>query len=122
LFEFKYKKRIFDSSKEIRKLFLFASSLELVSEMIHNINVRYHASHMIQKLNEIVLLLTQSLISEEEKEKLFELGKHHYHFGIKKEYFKVFLVYKNYLNYLVINFEFTIRYLKIVSLKVLKKV
>jgi hypothetical protein len=94
LFEFKYKKRIFDSSKEIRKLFLFASSLELVSEMIHNINVRYHASHMIQKLNEIVLLLTQSLISEEEKEKLFELGKHHYHFGIKKEYFKVFLVYK----------------------------
>ena len=58
--------------------------------MIDNINVRYHASQMIEKLNEIVLLLTQSLICEKEKEKLFELGKHHYHFGIKKEYFKVY--------------------------------
>ena len=87
-------------------MFLFASSLELVSEMIHNINVRYHAGQMIQKLNEIVILLAQSLISEEEKENLFKLGKHHYHYGIKKEYFKVYL--RSNLNYLVLNFEFII--------------
>jgi hypothetical protein len=72
-------------------MFLFASSLELVSEMIDNISVRYHASQMIQKLNEIVLLLTQSFVSEDEKENLFKLGKHHYHYGIKKEYFKVYM-------------------------------
>ena len=73
-------------------MFIFASNLVLVSDMIDNLMVRTHADLVIKKLNDIVILLTKSFISEKDKEKLVELGKQHYHYGIKKEYFKVLFV------------------------------
>jgi hypothetical protein len=70
-------------------MFIFASNLVLVSDMIDNLMVRSHADLVIKTLNDIIILLTKSFISEKDKEKLVELGKQHYHHGIKKEYFKV---------------------------------
>jgi hypothetical protein len=75
-------------------MFIFASNLVLVSDMIDNLMVRTHADLVIKTLNDIIILLTKSFISEKDKEKLVELGKQHYHFGIKKEYFKVYCLFK----------------------------
>jgi hypothetical protein len=71
-------------------MFVFASSLELVEDLMKNIMLRHHANQVIKILDKIVILLTKSLISEQDKIKLFELGKNHYHFGLKKEHFQVF--------------------------------
>ena len=70
-------------------MFLFASNLELAADMMQNPKVHYHANQVIKTLEKIVILLTKSLISEQDKEKLVELGKRHYHVGLKKEHFKV---------------------------------
>ena len=72
-------------------MFLFASNLKLVADMIENKMVHFHANEVIKTLDKIVILLTKSTISEQDKNKLVELGKQHYHFGLKKEYFKVCL-------------------------------
>jgi hypothetical protein len=71
-------------------MFVFASSLELADDMMQNKMVRHHANQVIKILDKIVILLTKSLISEQDKINLFELGKNHYHFGLKKEHFQVF--------------------------------
>ena len=76
-------------------MFVFASSLELVDDMMRNRLVRHHANQVIKILDKIVILLTKSLISEQDKIKLFELGKDHYHFGLKKEHFQVFSFINN---------------------------
>lgn len=70
-------------------MFCFANSLELVSDILENTMVSVHASQVIRTLDKIILSLTKSSISEHDKKKLVELGKLHYHFGLKKEYFKV---------------------------------
>jgi len=70
-------------------MFLFASSLELASDMLKNEMVQLHANQVIETVDKIVILLTKSTISEQEKKALVELGKQHYHFGLKKEYFIV---------------------------------
>ena len=89
--------RIFESSNEIKKLFGFLSSLELANNnnnMIENTYVRYHASQVIKKLTQIIILLTKSYsLNEEEKDELIDLGERHYHFGIKMEYFLVFFFF-----------------------------
>ena len=86
--------RIFDSSKEIKNLFGFASSLDLVNNMMENEQVNEHASQVIKTLDKIIILLTQSSsLNEQDKEKLIKLGQQHYHFGLKKEYFKVYLFF-----------------------------
>ena len=86
---YRFLKRLFESSKEIKKMFGFANSLELVSDILENTMVSVHASQVIRTLDKIILSLTKSSISEHDKKKLVELGKLHYHFGLKKEYFKV---------------------------------
>jgi hypothetical protein len=73
-------------------MFLFASSLELTDDMMQNKMVRLHANQVLNILDKIVILLTKSLISEQDKMTLFELGKDHYHFGLKKEHFQVFSI------------------------------
>jgi hypothetical protein len=72
-------------------MWVFARNLETFAEMIENVMVNLHANQVIKTLDKIVILLTQSAINEQDKEKLFELGKQHYHFGLKKEHFKVYL-------------------------------
>ena len=67
--------------------------------MTANIQVKEHASKVVRTLDKIVILLTKSTISEQDKKKLFELGKRHYHYGLKIEYFKVIEFYKSRLNY-----------------------
>ena len=81
--------RIFETSNEIKNLFGFASNLESSNEMIKNTRVRYHANQVINTLNKIIVLLTIFSISTEDKDDLIRLGKIHYHYGLKKEYFKV---------------------------------
>lgn len=73
-------------------MWVFASSLELVTDIVQNQNVRHHANQMVKVLDKIIILLTQKPISEQEKQSLVELGKLHYHYGLKKEHFIVFLV------------------------------
>ncbi len=104
-------------------MFIFASNLVLVSDMIDNLMVRSHADLVIKTLNDIIILLTKSFISEKDKEKLVELGKQHYHHGIKKEYFKVCSLFELFffqIEIFVFLFFSICRYLKIVSFKVLK--
>jgi len=81
--------RIFESSVEIKKKFLFASNLELATQMIENTQVRFHAYQMIRTLDKIVILLTELSISKQDKEDLVELGQRHYHFGLKIDHFIV---------------------------------
>jgi hypothetical protein len=71
-------------------MWVFARNLETFAEMIENVMVNLHANQLIKTLDKIVVLLTKSAINEQDKEKLFELGKQHYHFGLKKEHFKVY--------------------------------
>ena len=85
--------KIFETSKEIKKLFLFASNLELAVQMKENSMVRNHAKQMISQLDKIVVLLTKSsksFSSEQEKEQLIKLGQQHYHYGLRKDFFKIF--------------------------------
>jgi hypothetical protein len=85
------KNRIFET-KDLKKLWVFASNLETFEEMITNTMVNYHANQVIKILDKIVILLTTSSINEKDKEKLIDLGKRHYHFGLKKEHFKVVII------------------------------
>jgi hemoglobin-like flavoprotein len=83
-------KRIFETSKEIKNMFVFANNLETPEEMIENTKVRNHANQVIKTLNKIVILFTESLISDHDKMELVELGKRHFHYGLKKEHFIIF--------------------------------
>jgi len=82
--------RIFESSNEIKNLFGFASSLDLENRIKENSHVINHANQLINTMNKIIILLTTSSISRQDKDDLIRLGKLHYHFGLKKDYFKVF--------------------------------
>jgi hypothetical protein len=81
--------RIFDSSKEIKNLFGFASSLESIDDILENTQVRYHGNLMINTMDKIVILLTELSLSKQDKYQLISLGQQHYHFGLKTDYFKV---------------------------------
>jgi hypothetical protein len=81
--------RIFESSKDIKKMFKFANSLESTTDMIQNTKIRNHGNQVIKTLDKIIHLLVKSSINEKEKENLFSLGQQHYHFGLKHEHFKV---------------------------------
>ena len=78
--------KIFESSNEIKEMFGFLSSLD------NKMNkVQYHSNKVINTLDKIIKLLTESaLFSEEEKTELVKLGISHYHFGLKVDHFKVF--------------------------------
>ena len=78
--------RIFESSNEIKEMFGFLSSLDNKMSKI-----QCHSNKVIDTLDKIVILLTNSaLFSEQEKNELVNLGKRHYHFGLKFAHFKVF--------------------------------
>ena len=81
--------RIFDSSKEIKNLFGFASSLESIDDILENTQVRYHGNLMINTMDKIVILLTELSLSKQDKHQLISLGQQHYHFGLKTDYFTV---------------------------------
>ena len=76
-----------------KKMFKFANNLKTVTEMKQNPMVRLHGNQVVETLGKIVILLTKSSISEKDKEKLVELGKKHYHFGLKMEHFKVIYIF-----------------------------
>ena len=84
--------KIFESSKDIKKMFKFANSLESVDEMMSNAQVRFHGNQMVNTMHKIVILLTEMSISKQDKEDLVELGQRHYHFGLKKDYFTVLFI------------------------------
>ncbi len=71
-------------------MFKFANNLKTVTEMKQNPMVRLHGNQVVETLAKIVILLTKSSISEKDKDTLVELGKKHYHIGLKIEHFKVF--------------------------------
>jgi hypothetical protein len=107
-------------------MFLFTSNLDSACDMFENTMIRHHAKLVIDYLDKIVILLTtSSSISGQDKDKLIDLGKRHYHFGLKKEHFKVIfdLILYNFVNVYTNNkfkLKIYIRYLKIVLLEVLK--
>ena len=71
-------------------MFIFIGDTELVSDMVKNSILLYHASQVIETFDRIVSLLTKSSsFNEKDKEKLVCLGQKHYHFGLKKEHFLV---------------------------------
>jgi hypothetical protein len=85
-----FHKRFFELSEEVKKMFLFTETLNLkAASMNKNKRIYNHASQVIKILDKIIILLANSSVNCEDKIKLVELGKRHYHFGLKKEYFKV---------------------------------
>jgi len=106
-------------------MFSITETLDLkAAGMNKNKRIYNHASQVIKILDKIIIiLLTNSSVNCEDKIKLVELGKRHYHFGVKKEYFKVNI--NRHLNsvFILLNLlKYLLRFLKIVSLKVSKKV
>jgi hypothetical protein len=103
-------------------MFSITETLNLkAAGMNKNKRIYNHASQVIKILDKIIIiLLTNSSVNCEDKIKLVELGKRHYHFGVKKEYFKVNI--NRHLNSVFILLKYLLRFLKIVSLKVSKKV
>jgi hypothetical protein len=83
------KNRIFEISTDFKKIWKFTNDFNTISEMTENKEVKEHVFKVFRTLDKIVILLTKSAVSEQDKKKLFELGKRHYHYGLKKEYFKV---------------------------------
>ncbi len=81
--------RLLTYSQEIKNLWIFANNLETKEEMLNNSQLNYHANKIIFTLEKIILLSDSSAISVKDKEHLVTLGKNHYHYGLKKEYFKV---------------------------------
>jgi hypothetical protein len=71
--------------------------------MLNNAQLKYHAEKVINTLEKIILLSDSSAISEKDKERLITLGKNHYHYGLKKEYFKV--NFSKILNKYILNFN-----------------
>jgi len=57
--------------------------------MIANTKVNNHSIKVIKTLDKIVNILTKSTFCEQDKKKLVELGKNHFHYGLKQEHFKV---------------------------------
>jgi hypothetical protein len=81
--------KLFNKSAEIKILFNFATRLELIDDMMDNGMIRYHASLVINTLDRIVMMMTQSSICNKDKKQLIELGKRHYHYGLRVEHFQV---------------------------------
>ena len=54
-------------------MFEFAKSLDSVADMMQNTMIRYHANLIVETLNKIVILLTKSLISEQDKENIMAM-------------------------------------------------
>ena len=52
-------------------MFVFASNLQLAEDMMQNIMVSHHTNQVIKTLDKIVILLTKSSISDQEKLNLF---------------------------------------------------
>ena len=80
-------------------MFLFTNDVDC--DMFENTMIRHHAKLVIDYLDKIVILLTKSSISELDKEKLIDLGKRHFHFGLKKEHFKVIFRSYNAFYYMI---------------------
>lgn len=59
--------------------------------MIESPMVQGHVHAMIKTLHKIIMLMTRSTVAEQDKRKLIDLGKRHYHYGLKKEHFKVYI-------------------------------
>ena len=85
----------------MKKIWIFASNLDTEEEMLENSQLKYHAKKVIATIDRIVLSLTSS-ISEADQSDLKRLGKSHYHYGIKKEHFKVdILPFNCVINYII---------------------
>ncbi len=83
-----FKFRIFETSEEIKKMFLFSGNFESCT-MLEKTKVLYHANQLIRTINKIIFLLSKSSLDDQDKELLIELGQRHYHYGLKLEYFLV---------------------------------
>ena len=84
--------KIFDSSTEIKDMFVFVSSFDFLADIMKNTMARYHSNKMITIMDKIINLLTissSSSLSEKDINQLVKLGERHYHFGIKTDHFKV---------------------------------
>jgi len=83
--------KIFDSSTEIKNMFVFVSGFDLLADIMKNTMARYHSNKVITIMDKIINLLTKSSSSLSEKDinQLVKLGERHYHFGIKTDHFKV---------------------------------
>jgi hypothetical protein len=86
-----YINRVFNSSKEVKNLWKFTSELETIPEMIESPMLQGHVHSMVKTLHKIIMLMTRSTVAEQDKRKLIDLGKRHYHYGLKKEHFKVYI-------------------------------
>lgn len=80
---------MFQSDSEIKYLWIFASNLETEEEMLQNSELKYHAKKVTNTLTRIINFLTSPTASSSDQVDLIRLGKRHFHYGLKKEYFIV---------------------------------
>ena len=86
--------RLFETSEEIKQMFSFTTTHTTPTNTTNNNRLIYHANQVIKSFDTIIILLTLSKNNNNNNDNrkkidLIELGKLHYHAGIKKEYFKV---------------------------------
>ena len=81
--------RILKEHQSIKQVFFFATKLETEVEMRKDSQVLYHARKLSTTFDKIVNDLDAELNNH--KEFLIKLGRKHYHYDVKYEYFQVTL-------------------------------
>lgn len=83
--------KLFQSDNDIKYLWIFASNLETEEDMRQNSEIIYHAKRMITAIDRLILFLKADpmSVSYPDQINLIQMGKRHYHYGLRKEYFKV---------------------------------
>jgi hypothetical protein len=79
--------RIFQAHTNIKHVWIFTTKLTTEEEMRKDPQVRYHAQKLIATFEKIINKLDADLSFH--KEYLIKLGKNHFHYDVKYEYFKV---------------------------------
>jgi len=84
--------KMFKSDNYIKYLWIFASNFESEEKMRNNSEITYHANKMMiafKKLIDFIKTNPVSSICFPEQIDLVRMGKRHFHYGLKKEFFQV---------------------------------
>ena len=74
---------------EIKSVWIFAAGLKNEEELRDNSQLKYHASKIANKINQIITCINQISQMESIKQDLIQLGKAHFDYGVEPRYFKV---------------------------------
>jgi hypothetical protein len=73
----------------IKHVWIFASNLTTEEEMLNNSQLKYHTKKFVDVLANIIDKIEGEGTFDERYEFLENLGRSHFHYGVKEEYFQV---------------------------------